>query len=347
MEERGRDGRLDPEFVAQAYQAMRDELVEKYEREHTEPADRREEWLARRPAARNEELLAHLERQGVGREERRRLYEERDRLLQAQGDAYREYFRVLESETQPRAAVRLVHPPGPADLRLLAPDAAMAMPYAILGLASDRQMLSEDFLAEEIHNPYAQKMDLNIRRPLWTNLWGSGSGLHPGTFFPEYNTVQWADVFWVHIYDPHWNPAPPPNWSYYAHLWLRGAFSCWAEDGASTSLFAGVAMWTKVTAFPIANYGSPQKFASDPPSELWVNTFSKGGQNINWYWNDLWKFVYKLTPHPWHRDLAQFVIVQFHAQSTVRGLAHAMTNFSKGGELPVPFGTYCLGVKIL
>jgi hypothetical protein len=286
-----------------------------------------------------------LERLGLGREERRRFYEERDRLVEAQGDAYREYLRTVESEA--REGVRLARPPGLADIKLLAPDAALAIPYAVVGMASDRQILSEDFLAEEIHNPniYAQKMDVNIRRPMKVDLWGSGSGTVAG--WPAYNTIQWADVAWFHLYDPHWSPTPPANWSYYAHVWLHGALACWSDDGACESLYARIEVDTRVKSFPLMHYGSPEKFLIDPPSQMIAKNFDYGGQNLNVYLRDTWKWVHKLAPYPWHRNLTQWVVVEVHTQATVRGYAHSMANFSTGGDLEFPFGAYCPGVKIL
>lgn len=339
----GRDGQLDSGFVAESYQAARDWLVD--ERARREVIDRRQEWIARRPRSRLERLIEQLERLGVGREERRRLYEERDRLIEAQGDAYREYLGTLESETH--EDIRLAHSPGPADLKLLAPDAALAMPYAVLGMASERQILSEDFLAEEIHNPniYAQKMDVNVRRPLIVDLWGEGTGTYLG--LPDFDHTQWASVYWFHIYDPHWSPTPPASWSYYAHVWLHGALACWADDGTFDSLYARIEVDTRVKSFPLTHYGHPEKFLSDPPSEVVAKNFDYGGQNISVYLTDTWKWIHKLTPYPWHKDQAQWVIVGVDARATVRGYAHSKANFKAGGELPLPFGAYCPGVKIL
>lgn len=336
MEGRDPATRLDPEYVAASYEKMRGLLVESVERENRQQTaiDRRREWLARRPNAVDEQLHDRI---GM-------RHEEVEALLAAESDAYREYYRSLETErTQ---APRIEHPLGPSYLKLQDPDAILATPYAVLGVASDRAMLRDDFIEEEIHNPYAQKQDINIRRPLFVDLWGSGSGLYDWSFLPEYDTVRWAEVSWVHLYDPKWNPGSNPNWSYYAHVWFHGTIACWSDDSWWNSREAGIDVTTSVITIPVSIPQMTQFWWLYMPSASSWQTIGYKDDNINLYHTDLWKRVYKTSPSSWQRQIAQWVIVRVRSYVSVRGLAHAMTNFSSGGQPSLPFGTYCLGVAV-
>lgn len=133
------------------------------------------------------------------------------------------------------------------------------------------------------------------------------------------------------------------SWSCSTSIRLEGAIHCWADDSWYDSLYAGIAVRSRLELRPYAATTS-KIFAATEKTVL-----EYGGQNIDVSLSQGWDVgLGPLLPKPFYRTTMHWVVVSVAAEASWRGESHVMLNFDKG-YLVTPFmkyGVYCMSATV-
>lgn len=227
-------------------------------------------------------------------------------------------------------------PPRPRTAETGAPGSPVQpIPYAVMGVASDRALLEASFPDAENHNPHTVLLLGKEHQKLYINLWGSGSGMYDFSFAPEFDSVRWQEVLWFFLHIPQESVS---GWVVDPWVWLHGSFACWADDKPLwSSKYARVKAEASIEVLPLGEHFNAAALDRN------VTVIDHHGQHVDesawggWLPNFGW-----ISPQPSHYLRPHWIIVRVAGECQVRGYSHALLNFANGCSTSgsVEAGTY-------
>lgn len=246
--------------------------------------------------------------------------------------AYHEYF---ASQIEPIFAQEkhLDWEPGPVDSDMLNPLRRQPIPYATLVVSSNPDLMTNVPPDAEMHNPWYQLQKTPSRQEIHIDRRGQGSGLYDWSLIPDYNSVDYKNIYWIYLYVPSREFGAATAWFAYAKLLGIGEWDCWADDEWYNSLFARILLRLKVYLQPLY-YSSPFPLGGPIAPEirrLETTIFDVGGQNIDWHrWGGFLRELGPLDPNPWQMLEPHWIVVNAYAECQWRGTSWANIDFKNG-----------------
>lgn len=317
--EANQNSRLDPEQVSTSYVSLRSYLIAESEKQYAaeDSCRHKSSWREHRPKTADKYLLKKL---GI---DHARLNDWAAEELAA----YREYY---ASEVEPQLTER--HPitsvPAPVESEMLDPQTRLPILYAILSVASDKDLLSEAPPGADIHNPwYEQQTNPSKCSDLFIERWGEGHGMYDATLLPEYHHYARQDLYWIYFYVPKSDQSVIP-WSCSNRVWLHGAIHCWADDSWYNYLYAGIEVSHSFFLVPSFIWPTNPSPAGTYTERM---VLKYGGENIDkGGWGGWISELGPISPKPQFSTEPHWLVVHVTGKCFWSGNSHCLLNFSKG-----------------